>query len=327
MLIDDWRLMIGNNNSTFILQYSTFNIQQSKMIPREILKKVQQIQIRTSHLVTDVLAGEYVSVFKGHGMEFEEVREYQPGDEIKTIDWNVTARMGHPYIKRFVEERELTVMLLVDISGSGDFGSVNHFKKEIAAELCAFLAFSAIRNNDKVGLITFTDKIEKFVPPKKGKKHALRVIRELLYSETDPVEMQRRRQTNINAALEYLTKVTARRTVTFLVSDFIASGFEKSLRVANKKHDIIAITITDPRELELPDIGFIEVEDAETGEILLVDTGDKNTRQSFYAMNNKKIDERKRLFRSMDVDEIIIKTDESYVEPIMKFFRLREKRQ
>lgn len=297
------------------------------MIPKEILKKVQQIQIRTSHLVTNAMAGEYVSVFKGHGMEFEEVREYQPGDEIKTIDWNVTARMGHPYIKRFVEERELTVMLLVDLSDSGNFGSVNQFKREIATELCALLAFSAIKNNDKVGLVTFTDRIEKFVPPKKGKRHVLRVIRELLYSEPDQNDFNRRKQTDISVALEYLLKVAVRKTVTFLVSDFIAKGFEKSLRIANKKHDIIAITITDPRELELPNCGFIDLEDTETGEILIIDTSDKNTRNSFKILNKKNIDERKKLFRSMNVDEIIIMTNEPYVEPIMKFFRLREKRQ
>lgn len=296
------------------------------MIPKEILKKVQQIQIRTSHLVTDSLAGEYVSVFKGHGMEFEEVREYQPGDEIKSIDWNVTARMGHPFVKRFVEERELTVMLLVDISESGDFGSVCQFKKEIAAELCALLAFSAIKNNDKVGLITFTDRIEKFVPPKKGKRHVLRVIRELLY--TDPeLKAQHSPHTDIGVALEHLTRVTPRRTVTFLVSDFIAAGYEKLLRVANKRHDIIAITVTDPREEVLDNAGIVELEDAETGEILMVDTGDRDTRASFEAMNKRIADERKKMFRSMNVDEIVIKTNESYVEPVMKFFKTRERRQ
>lgn len=297
------------------------------MIPKEILKKVQQIQIRTSNMVTDALAGEYVSVFKGSGMEFEEVREYQPGDEIKTIDWNVTARTGHPFIKRFVEERELTVMLMVDLSDSGEFGSVTQFKKEIAIELCALLAFSAIRNNDKVGLITFTDKVEKFVAPKKGKKHVLRVIRELLYTEPEKEGKPHRRQTDINIALEYLAKIAVRRTVTFLVSDFLSTGFDKSLRIANKKHDIIAISITDPRELELPKAGFIELEDAETGEILIFDTNDKTSRDSFKKLNLRKIEERKKLFRSMNVDEITIMTNQPYVDPIMKFFRLRERRQ
>lgn len=299
------------------------------MIPKDILKKVQQIQIRTSHLVTNALAGEYVSVFKGHGMEFDEVREYQPGDEIKTIDWNVTARTGHPYIKRFIEERELTIMLLVDLSGSGNFGSFKQFKSEIATEICALLAFSAIKNNDKVGLITFTDEIEKFVPPKKGKKHVLRVIRELLYKDPEIEKAQKniRHQTDISVALEYLAKVAPRKTVTFLVSDFLTEGFEKSLRIANKKHDIIAITITDPRELELPKVGFIELEDAETGEILMVDTNDKKTIESFKKLNLQRIEERKKIFKSMAVDEITVMTNKSYVEPIMKFFRLREKRQ
>lgn len=297
------------------------------MIPKEILKKVQQIQIRTSHLVTDALAGEYVSVFKGHGMEFEDVREYQPGDEIKTIDWNVTARTGHPFIKRFIEERELTVMLLVDLSDSGEFGTVTQFKKEIATELCALLAFSAIKNNDKVGLITFTDRIEKFVPPKKGKKHVLRVIRELLYTDPEKEQGRLRHKTDISVALEYLAKVTPRRTVTFLVSDFLSDGFAKSLRIANKKHDIIAITITDPRELKLPRAGFIELEDAETGEIVLVDTNNKKTRDAFKKLNTKRVEDRKNLFRSMAVDEITIMTNQPYVEPIMKFFRLRERRQ
>ncbi len=297
------------------------------MIPKEILKKVQQIQIRTSHLVTDALAGEYVSVFKGAGMEFEEVREYQPGDEIKTIDWNVTARMGHPFIKRFVEERELTVMLLVDLSASGDFGSATQFKKEVATELCALLAFSAMKNNDKVGLITFTDRVEKFVPPKKGKKHVLRVIRELLFNEDETGDEKKKHQTDISIALEYLAKVAARRTVTFLVSDFIATGFEKSLRIANKKHDIIAVTIADHREQLLPDIGFVELEDAETGEIMVVDTSDKNAMLSHRLTTSQMIEDRKKMFRSVGVDEIPIMTNEPYVEPIMKFFRARERRQ
>lgn len=296
------------------------------MIPREILKKVQQIQIRTSHLVTDVLAGGYLSVFKGHGIEFEEVREYQPGDEIKTIDWNVTARMGHPYVKRFTEERELTVMLLVDLSRSGSFGSARRFKDEIATEICALLAFSAIKNNDKVGMIMFTDRIEKFVPPKKGKTHVLRVIRELLYAGSERPEGHYRHQTDINVALEFLSKIARRRTVTFLVSDFLTTGFERSLRIVNKRHDVIAVTIVDPREIELPDIGFIELEDAESGEVLVVDTADKNTRESFNLINTREMEERTRLFRSMNIDEIAVRTDRPYVEPIIKFFRLREKR-
>lgn len=290
------------------------------MIPKEILKKVRHIQIRSSRLVNDVLAGEYVSVFKGWGMEFEEVREYQAGDDIRTIDWNVTARMGHPYIKRFTEERELTIMFLVDLSYSGEFGSVKQFKNEIATEICALLALSAVRNNDKVGLILFTDKIEKFVPPKKGKTHVLRVIREVLYYKPE------NKGTDISIALEYLLKVTRRKAVCFLISDFITEGFEHALRIANKRHDIIAASITDPRELEIPNVGFVELEDAETGEIALIDTSDRKMMERFNRFNTKNMEERAKLFRSMGVDLIDVRTDRSYVEPIMKFFRAREKR-
>lgn len=290
------------------------------MIPKEILKKVRQIQIRSSRLVNDVLAGEYVSVFKGVGMEFEEVREYQAGDDIRTIDWNVTARMGHPYIKRFTEERELTIMFLVDLSYSGEFGSMKQFKNEIATEICALLALSAVRNNDKVGLILFTDKIEKFVPPKKGKTHVLRVIREVLYYKPE------NKGTDISIALEYLLKVTRRKAVCFLISDFITEGFEHALRIANKRHDIIAASITDPRELEIPNVGFVELEDAETGEITLIDTSDRKMMERFNRFNTKNMEERAKLFRSMGVDLIDVRTDRSYVEPIMKFFRAREKR-
>lgn len=253
-------------------------------------------------------------------MEFEEVREYQAGDDIRTIDWNVTARMGHPYIKRFTEERELTIMFLVDLSYSGEFGSTKQFKNEIATEICALLALSAVRNNDKVGLILFTDKIEKFVPPKKGKTHVLRVIREVLYYKPE------NKGTDISIALEYLLKVTKRKAVCFLISDFITEGFEHALRIANKRHDIIAASITDPRELEIPNVGFVELEDAETGEITLVDTSDRKMMERFNRFNTKNMEERAKLFRSMGVDLIDVRTDRSYVEPIMKFFRAREKR-
>ncbi len=290
------------------------------MIPKEILKKVKQIQIRSSRLVNDVLAGEYVSAFKGRGMEFEDVREYQAGDDIRTIDWNVTARLGHPYIKRFKEERELTIMFLVDLSYSGEFGSMKQFKNEIATEICALLALSAVRNNDKVGLILFTDKIEKFVPPKKGKTHVLRVIREVLYYKPE------NKGTDISVALEYLLKVTKRKTVCFLVSDFITEGFERALRIANKRHDITAVSITDPRELEIPNVGFVELEDAETGGITLVDTSDRKMTERFNRFNTKNMQDRANLFRGMGVDLIDVRTDSSYVEPIMKFFRTREKR-
>ncbi len=290
------------------------------MIPKEILKKVKQIQIRSSRLVNDVLAGEYVSVFKGRGMEFDEVREYQAGDDIRTIDWNVTARLGHPYIKRYTEERELTIMFLVDLSFSGEFGSMKQFKNEIATEICAVLAFSAVRNNDKVGLILFTDKIEKFVPPKKGKTHVLRVIREVLYYKPED------KGTDISIALEYLLKVTKRKTVCFLISDFITEGFERTLRIANKRHDMVAVSITDPRELEIPNVGFVELEDAETGEISLIDTSDRKMMERFNSFNVKNMEERTKTFRGMGVDLIDVRTDSAYVEPGRKFCRAREKR-
>ena len=290
------------------------------MISKDILKKIQQIQIHTRRLVNEAFVGEYHSVFKGRGMEFDEVREYQPGDEIRTIDWNVTARMGHPFIKRYVEERELTVMLLVDVSASGNFGSIKHLKNEVATEICAILALSAIKNNDKVGMIMFTDKIEKFIPPKKGPKHVLRVIRELLC--TQPTG----KGTNISVALEYLNKITHRRTISFIVSDFIANDYAHALRIANKKHDMITITIVDPREQELPNVGFIELRDAESDEILLLDTADSLARKEFGALNNRRRQEQSRLFRSMGVDEILINTNRHHVEPIVRFFRMREKR-
>lgn len=290
------------------------------MISKDILKKIQQIQIHTRRLVNEAFVGEYHSVFKGRGMEFDEVREYQPGDEIRTIDWNVTARMGRPFIKRYVEERELTVMLLVDVSASGNFGSIKHLKNEVATEICAILAFSAIKNNDKVGMIMFTDKIEKFIPPKKGPKHVLRVIRELLCSQPTG------KGTNISVALEYLNKITHRRTISFVVSDFIANDYSHAVRIANKRHDMIAITIADPREQELPNVGFIELRDAESGEILLLDTADSLARKEFGALNNRRMQEQSRLFRSMGVDEILINTNRHHVEPIVRFFRMREKR-
>jgi uncharacterized protein (DUF58 family) len=290
------------------------------MIPKEILKKVKRIEIQTRGLVNDVFSGEYHSVFKGRGMEFSEVREYQFGDDIRTIDWNVTARTGHPYVKVFDEERELTVMLLVDVSSSGEFGTVDRMKGEIAVEICALLAFSAIKNNDKVGLIIFTDRIEKFVPPKKGRSHVLRVLRELLYHRPEG------HGTDIALALEYLSRVTTRRAVVFLVSDFLSENYEKALRIANRRHDLVAITITDPRELELPDIGFVELEDAETGEIVLIDTSDFGVQETFTTETSEARRRRDHLFRSMDVDTIDIRTDISYVEPLIRFFRQRAKR-
>ncbi|MEW6355197.1 MAG: DUF58 domain-containing protein [Planctomycetota bacterium] len=290
------------------------------MLPREILRKIRRIQIRTNRVVNTVLSGEYVSVFRGRGMEFDTVREYVPGDEVRSIDWNVTARMGLPFVKQFVEERELTIMLVVDVSASGDFGSRRQFKNEIAAELCAVLAFSAIKNNDRVGLILFTDRVEKFVKPKKGRKHVLRVIRELLYYEPEGAG------TDIAAALDFMNKVTTRRAVTFLVSDFLAAGYEKPLKIASKRHDVIAVTVRDPRELTMPDVGMISLRDAETGETLLVDAADRNLRASYSQIGAESTRALTARFRAMGVDQIGVRTDESYVEPLLRFFRMREKR-
>jgi len=290
------------------------------VIPKEILKKVKRIEIQTRGLVNDVFSGEYHSVFKGRGMEFSEVREYQFGDDIRTIDWNVTARMGHPFVKIFEEERELTVVLLVDVSSSGEFGTVQQMKGEIAAEICALLAFSAIKNNDKVGLIVFTDEVEKFVAPKKGKSHVLRVVREILYHKPQG------RGTDIGKALQFLSRITHRRAVVFLVSDFINTDYEKALQIANRRHDIIAISITDPRERELPDVGLIELEDAETGESFLLDTSDEAVRRDVSQRANANTLARQKLFRSINVDHIDIGTQYSYIEPLIRFFRMRAKR-
>lgn len=290
------------------------------MLSRELFKQIRQIHIRTSRLVNDVLAGEYHSAFKGHGMEFAEVREYTPGDDIRTIDWNVTARLGQPYVKRYVEERELTVMLLVDLSASGQFGSIVKFKSEIAAELCAVLALSAITNNDKVGVILFTDQIEKFIPPQKGKHHVLRVIREVLHFQPQ------RRRTDVGLALEYLHNIARRRAVSFLVSDFLATGYEKPLRIAHRRHDIIPISITDQRELSLPPIGFMTLQDLETGQYVLVDTTNAAVRRQYRQQQEEALTQRRQLFRSLGIDAIEVRTDEPYINPLIRFFRQRERR-
>lgn len=290
------------------------------MIPKELLKRVRQIQIRSNRTVNDILAGQYQSVFKGQGIEFEEVREYEPGDDVRAIDWKVTARMGKPFIKKFVEERELTIMLVVDASRSGHFGACGRFKNEVIAEICALLAFSAIKNNDKVGLIIFTGTVEKYVPPKKGKTHVLRVIREALFFEPE------RKGTDLSQALEFLSTVTKRRTVTFLVSDFLAHGYERALQIANKRHDVIAISVTDPRETEIPDAGFIELEDPETGETMTIASSDAVLRERFNSLANQEINARNAFFKSIDVDLIAIRTDSPYIDPLVKFFRMREKR-
>jgi uncharacterized protein (DUF58 family) len=287
---------------------------------QEILKKVRRIEIRTNRLVNESLAGEYHSVFKGRGMEFDEVREYTPGDDVRTIDWNVTSRMGHPYVKKYVEERELTVMLLVDASASGDFGTVGSTKRAMAAEVCALLAFSAIRNNDRVGLLVFTDREERYVPPRKGRNHVLRVIREVLTYE--PLGLR----TNLTLALESLARGVRRRSVAFVVSDFLDAGFERALRLANRKHDLIALTLSDPREAELPPVGILELEDAETGSRILVDTWDRRGRMQFAQQAKERAEMRRRLFRQNEVDFVELSTAHPYDVPLVRFFHERARR-
>ena len=290
------------------------------MLPAEVLKAIRLIQIRTSHLVNDILAGEYHSVFKGQGMEFDEVREYVPGDDIRLIDWNVTARTSIPHIKKLVEERELTVMLMVDASGSGRFGSVNRFKNELAAELCAVLAFSAIKNNDKVGLMIFTDQVELYVPPEKGRRHVLRVIRDVMYFTP------KGHGTNIEEALHYMNGVVKRRAVAFLVSDFMDENYETPLRIAGRRHDLIAVTVTDPREEELPDIGMINVMDAETGREITINTSDSSVRKAYAKDAAKRAVDRDEILKQSRVDSIHVRTSEPYIDEIHRFFKMRERR-
>ncbi|OIO36610.1 MAG: hypothetical protein AUJ74_01915 [Candidatus Omnitrophica bacterium CG1_02_44_16] len=290
------------------------------MIPKEILKEIRRIEITTSRMVTDVFAGQYQSVFKGKGMEFYEVREYLPGDEIRFIDWNVTARTGYPFVKKFIEERELTVMLLLDMSASSYFGTSGQLKMQLAAKLCSILALSAIRNNDKVGFIAFTDRIEKFIPPRKGLRHVLRVIREALYFKPQGTG------TSITVALEYLNRVTTRKTVAFIISDFFAPDFKKMLAVANKRHDVVAVTITDPLELKLPDVGLLKLFDPEKKRDFILDTSDKALRQKYAQNNQQRIRQRETLFRSLRVDTIDVRTDMPYSQSLLKFFKSRERR-
>lgn len=289
------------------------------MIPKEILQKVRRIEIKTQSIVDAMLSGEYHSVFKGRGMEFSEVRNYTDGDDIRMIDWNVTARMGVPYVKQHVEERELTVMLVVDASASGMFGSFEKMKAETAVELCAVLAFSAIKNNDRVGLLIFTSEVEKFIPPKKGKNHVLRVIRELLYFKP------RHTGTSIEEALKYLNRIQRKKSVVFLVSDFFDSGYQSSLRISARRHDLIAISLTDPRELEIPNVGLIELEDPETGERMLVDSGSRKFREQYKEESVSRRKQASSFFRSIRVDEVPVSTGGDYVEPLIRFFRKREK--
>lgn len=290
------------------------------MIPREILKQVRRVEIATRGLVNEVFSGEYHSVFKGRGMNFAEVRAYQYGDDIRSIDWNVTARTGTPFVKVFDEERELTVMLVVDVSASGDFGSRSRMKGEVAVEICAVLAFSAITNNDKVGLIIFSDRIEKFVPPRKGRRHGLRVLRELLYFQPEG------RGTDVAGALGYLARVVRRRAVVFVVSDFFDTGYQKALAVAGRRHDTVVIRMGDPRERELPAVGYIELEDAETGEQLTVNVSDPAFREAFDHDVTETRTTLEREFRKTGIDVIEISTDRPYADRLMRFFRQRAKR-
>lgn len=289
------------------------------MIPREMMRKIRRIQIHTSHVVDDLLAGGWHSAFKGRGIEFEEVRPYQVGDDVRCIDWNVTARAGEPFIKLFREERELSVLLLVDLSGSLSFGTQHQTKRELVTELGAVLAFSAIKNNDKVGLTLFTDRIEKSLPPRKGTRSVLRLIRELLYCSPHG------RQTNLRLALEHLNRTASRRSVVFLISDFQDVGFEKTLRVTRKKHDVIPMVVSDCRESELPNVGLLNLRDPETGRVVSIDTSSRRHRREFREHMHRKVQQRDELFRRLGMRPIRLRTGDDYVEPLQRFFHQRER--
>ncbi|MEM9658669.1 MAG: DUF58 domain-containing protein [Planctomycetota bacterium] len=290
------------------------------MLPSDIIKKIRRIQIHTTHIVDDLLAGQWDSAFRGSGIEFEEVRPYQFGDDVRAIDWNVTARTGRPFIKLFREEREMSAMLLVDQSASQGIGTHWQTKREQVAELSATLAFSAIKGNDRVGLTMFTDDLEKFVPPRKGTRHVLRLIRELLYCE--PIGTG----TNLTKALEHLNRAMSRRAVVFLISDFQDAGYEKALRVARRKHDVIPVVITDRRELEMPNVGLVRLRDAETGRMVALDTFSRANRRAYEALARRRVEARDALFRRLNLDAIHISTGEDFIEPLQRFFHRRENR-
>jgi len=292
----------------------------STAVPPEVLRQVKLLELRTRGLVNSLFTGEYRSVFKGQGMEFAEVREYQPGDEVRSIDWNVTARMNRPFVKRYIEERELTVMLAVDLSGSERFGTRGRFKSELASELAAVLAMSAIRNNDRVGAVLFTDRIEHVVPPRKGRRHAMRLMRDLLVFE--PVGSR----TDLPAALEFTGKMLSHKSIIFVVSDFQAEEIEHPLKLLAQRHDVVAVTVDDPSEQSLPDIGLARFVDPETGRTLDVDTSDPEVRAQFAATVEEELMGRRRLLRRLAIDEIPVHTDGSVVEPLIRFFRARETR-
>lgn len=290
------------------------------MLTKDLVKQVRQIEIRTKGLVNQVFSGEYHSVFKGRGMEFSEVREYQFGDDIRNIDWNVTARFGHPYIKIFEEERELTVILMVDLSGSLMFGSVSKTKQQIAAELSAILAFSALKNNDKVGLILFTDKIEKFVPPRKGRIHVLRIIREVLSFEPEG------KSTNLRGALEFMHNAIKKKSIAFLISDFIDEGYEKILRIVGRKHDLIGVVLDDKREKEIPNIGMIKLTDSETGAERWIDTSSGKVREKISGVRKENEKIRNSVFVKSGLDKIEVTTGSNYIQPLVQFFRRRARK-
>jgi uncharacterized protein (DUF58 family) len=290
------------------------------MLPREVIRQIRRLQLKARRAVEDLLGGEYHSVFKGTGIAFEEVREYRPGDDIRAIDWNVTARMGHPFIKRFIEERELTVVLMVDCSGSHQFGTRAQPKREVAAELAAVLAFSAISNNDRVGLVQFTDRIERFLPPRKGARHVLRLIRDVLFYQPE------HRGTSLREGLDFLNRVLHRRTIVFLLSDFLDHGFEPAFKRTGRRHDLIAIRISDPREEDLPAVGLLELEDAETGQRLLLDTDRAAVRDAFRRAAEQRRAALRQLARQSRVDLIEVSTDGGHLDALIRFFRLRERR-
>jgi uncharacterized protein (DUF58 family) len=289
------------------------------METNELLKRVRKIEIKTRGLSRHIFAGEYHSAFKGRGMTFSEVREYQYGDDFRSVDWNVTARFNHPYIKVFEEERELTVMLLVDISGSGEFGTQSRYKSTMITEIAALLSFSAIQNNDKVGVIMFTDKIERFIPPKKGRKHILKIIRELIDFKPDS------RLTNITIPLRYLVNVIKKRSIAFLISDFMNDNFEDALKIASKKHDLVGLRIYDLREMQLPSVGLMKVKDAETGEITWIDSGSTYVRNAYHEIYHKRQEELNDLLARVGVDYVSIAAHEDYVKPLMRLFKKRAK--
>jgi uncharacterized protein (DUF58 family) len=291
-----------------------------RSVPSDILRQVKLLELRTRGLVNSLFSGEYRSVFKGQGMEFAEVREYQAGDEVRSIDWNVTARMRRPYVKRYIEERELTVMLAVDLSGSERFGTRRRFKSELASELAAVIAMTAIRNNDRVGTLLFTNKVELVVPPRKGRKHALRLIRDLLVFEPEG------RGTDIAGATDYLNKMLAHKAIIFVVSDFMADNIERPLKLLAQRHDVVAVTVEDPSEVELPDIGLARLIDPETGQVIDIDTSDPKVRSAFDWNVNEEREARKHLLRRLAIDEVPVRTDGSIVEPLFRFFRMRETR-